>query len=254
MSKVIILILAIIIVGGLGYWIYQSMTVPEEPPEGLTVKEQVCIDAGGTVSTSLCCKSSDDFPNLCLIGPCGCSPENSHQVKICECGPDRCFDGNQCIPAKLTNGDETADWEIYRNEEGRYEFRYPKDFNQKYIKEHDWPPRITVRLFDPNFFCENLERVKTPIGYGKQQEVVLNGSKYCVLIVSEGTAGTSYITYNYVTEKNDKHLTLEFILKFPSCGAQYGINNKMDECEETRENCDEINIVDQIISTFRFLD
>jgi len=58
---------------------------------------RACVDSGGTVSTSLCCKSTTDFPNLCLIGPCGCSPDNSHQVKICDCGPNKCFDGNECV-------------------------------------------------------------------------------------------------------------------------------------------------------------
>jgi len=63
----------------------------------ISEKEQACINAGGTVRTSLCCKATDDFPNLCLVGPCGCSPENSHEVKICECPEGKCFDGNRCV-------------------------------------------------------------------------------------------------------------------------------------------------------------
>ena len=94
MSKTIIAIIVIIIVMGLGYWVYQSTMVPEE----LTEKEQACVNSGGELSTSLCCKTTGDFPNLCLIGPCGCSPDNSHQVKICDCGEGKCFDGNACVP------------------------------------------------------------------------------------------------------------------------------------------------------------
>jgi len=93
MSKTIIAIIVIIIVAGLGYWVYQSTITPEE----LSEKEQACIDSGGTVSTSLCCEATGDFPNLCLIGPCGCSPENSHEVKVCDCGPDKCFNGSECV-------------------------------------------------------------------------------------------------------------------------------------------------------------
>ena len=63
----------------------------------LTEEEQACIDSGGTVSTSLCCEATGDFPNLCLVGACGCSPENSHEVKICDCGTGKCFDGSECI-------------------------------------------------------------------------------------------------------------------------------------------------------------
>jgi len=62
-----------------------------------TAKEQACINFGGTVTTASCCKSMGDFPNSCLIGACGCSPDNSHQVKTCDCGENKCFDGTQCI-------------------------------------------------------------------------------------------------------------------------------------------------------------
>jgi hypothetical protein len=56
-----------------------------------------CIQSGGSVTTASCCLSVGDFPNLCLIGPCGCSPDNSHLVQICDCGPGRCFDGSRCV-------------------------------------------------------------------------------------------------------------------------------------------------------------
>jgi len=91
-KKNTLIVVAIIIVTGLGYWIYQTIS-----PEELTEIEQACVNSGGKISTSLCCKSTGDFPNLCLIGPCGCSPENSHQVKICDCGPDKCFNGSECV-------------------------------------------------------------------------------------------------------------------------------------------------------------
>jgi len=60
-------------------------------------KEITCINSGGDVATGLCCLATEDFPNTCLIGPCGCSPDNSHEVKICDCGEGKCFDGNECI-------------------------------------------------------------------------------------------------------------------------------------------------------------
>ena len=49
------------------------------------------------MTTSSCCASSGDFPNTCLIGACGCAPANSHQVKTCDCGPGKCFDGSACV-------------------------------------------------------------------------------------------------------------------------------------------------------------
>ena len=58
--------------------------------------EQACIQSGGNVTTRLCCGSADDFPNLCLIGACGCAPASSHQVKVCDCGSGKCFNGTAC--------------------------------------------------------------------------------------------------------------------------------------------------------------
>ena len=68
---------------------------------GLLSPEKACTDSGGTVRTSMCCKSTGDFPNLCAVGACGCAPEHSHEVKICDCGEGKCFDGNMCVPVGL---------------------------------------------------------------------------------------------------------------------------------------------------------
>ena len=64
-------------------------------------EEQSCINARGNVSTALCCLSVGDFPNTCLIGGCGCSPQNSHEVKTCDCGVDKCFNGTTCVARGL---------------------------------------------------------------------------------------------------------------------------------------------------------
>lgn len=61
------------------------------------IKKRGCLISGGTITTSLCCESSSSFPNLCLIGACGCSPTNSHEIKACDCGEGSCFNGNKCI-------------------------------------------------------------------------------------------------------------------------------------------------------------
>lgn len=58
--------------------------------------EDGCEDSGGTLSTATCCTITEDFPNTCIIGACGCSLENSHEVKVCNCGEGRCFDGDKC--------------------------------------------------------------------------------------------------------------------------------------------------------------
>ena len=71
--------------------------INKTPGSEASEKEQACIDSGGTVRMSACCISSGEFPNLCLIGACGCAPEHSQEVKICECPEGKCFDGTACI-------------------------------------------------------------------------------------------------------------------------------------------------------------
>jgi len=70
---------------------------PEGKLKEINPLEQACLDSGGTINQALCCESTEDFPNLCLMGPCGCSPENSHLVKICDCGQEKCFDQEKCL-------------------------------------------------------------------------------------------------------------------------------------------------------------
>ena len=55
-----------------------------------------CASAGGTVGTALCCGATGDFPNMCAIGACGCSPTSSHMVQVCNCPAGKCFDGTTC--------------------------------------------------------------------------------------------------------------------------------------------------------------
>lgn len=99
----LIVIILAIIVGGFSWWA-RSNRFEEEPlikPEPTpTGKEKACIDSGGQVLTSLCCETSNDFPNSCLIGSCGCSLNDSHEVQFCSCGEGRCFNGSECVQSE----------------------------------------------------------------------------------------------------------------------------------------------------------
>jgi hypothetical protein len=69
-----------------------------QPQSGTsTSPEQSCTDSGGQTATSSCCLSANNFPNLCLIGACGCDSTNSQDVKICNCGGGKCFNGKKCV-------------------------------------------------------------------------------------------------------------------------------------------------------------
>jgi hypothetical protein len=62
--------------------------------------EAQCLAAGGTVFTSWCCKSNNgvDFPSTCSTA-CGCAPDPSvsDEVKMCNCGTGKCWDGSDCV-------------------------------------------------------------------------------------------------------------------------------------------------------------
>jgi hypothetical protein len=70
-----------------------------------SAEELACTTSGGTVQTSECCLSSGDFPNMCMIGACGCSLENSHNVKKCICGEGKCWNGTTCAPSTVSPPD-----------------------------------------------------------------------------------------------------------------------------------------------------
>lgn len=91
MKWMVWLIVAIVVIAALLIYLLYPMSTP--------TSDQACINSGGTVVNQLCCNSANDFPNTCLIGACGCSPDNSHNVKVCDCGEGKCWDSakSQCV-------------------------------------------------------------------------------------------------------------------------------------------------------------
>jgi len=59
--------------------------------------KQACLDSGGQIAIVSCCKSAGNYPNTCLIGVCGCSLESSKEIKTCNCGEGKCFNGTACV-------------------------------------------------------------------------------------------------------------------------------------------------------------
>jgi hypothetical protein len=57
-----------------------------------------CVNSGGTVGSQSCCETASAFPNTCLAGgSCGCAPDSSKMVKVCNCPAGECFDGTACV-------------------------------------------------------------------------------------------------------------------------------------------------------------
>eukprot|EP00562_Extubocellulus_spinifer_P021363 CAMPEP_0178620908 /NCGR_PEP_ID=MMETSP0698-20121128/5535_1 /TAXON_ID=265572 /ORGANISM="Extubocellulus spinifer, Strain CCMP396" /LENGTH=733 /DNA_ID=CAMNT_0020259915 /DNA_START=159 /DNA_END=2361 /DNA_ORIENTATION=- len=67
------------------------------PPSPTSEPTNICTEGGGTVTTASCCAGQDDYPNTCVVGACGCPPEDSEDIMICLCPENNCWDGISCI-------------------------------------------------------------------------------------------------------------------------------------------------------------
>jgi hypothetical protein len=140
------------------------------PCPAAPTQETACLSSGGQATSSLCCKSADDFPNTCLVGACGCSPDNSKSIKTCDCGEGKCFDGatctdqrlnitiyctnKNCMPEQIFAGAGVlfqgcfrdinecaadAGWKKYENNKFGFELKFPKSWDGYIANEGDYP-------------------------------------------------------------------------------------------------------------------
>ena len=103
----IIIVILVLITAFLFYYSYtsvgpdvsysQELVVTSKNQTQVVTLIKACKNSGGTIATSTCCDSASSFPNLCLIGACGCSPDNSREIKVCNCQEGKCFDGKTCV-------------------------------------------------------------------------------------------------------------------------------------------------------------
>lgn len=75
-------------------------------------QEKACNASGGKVSKQDCyCSNTKDFYNSCAIGACTCTPDpkNKKQVKACDCGQGKCWDGKKCASINPNPGNVGGD-------------------------------------------------------------------------------------------------------------------------------------------------
>jgi hypothetical protein len=90
-SIIVGVILALLLVG----FVWYGYSTANQSSNGED-KSALCTGSGGTIEVAFCCSGADEFPNTCSIGACGCSLENSKEIRTCNCGEDKCWDGERC--------------------------------------------------------------------------------------------------------------------------------------------------------------
>jgi hypothetical protein len=51
----------------------------------------LCASTGSSIGSASCCGAVGDFPDMTGVGACGCAPNNSHMVAICDCPAGKRF-------------------------------------------------------------------------------------------------------------------------------------------------------------------
>lgn len=176
---------------------------------------------------------------------------------------------------EIKPADETASWKTYRNEKYGFEVKYPKDFtieninqgikfifpesykNQSYKFKNDVTEAwigVGIGLMNKEGFagdfCQKVEE-------SNYEEVKINNLNFIKGITGQAAMGGWYTEYNmYRTLHNGN--CYEIILAVTGHGPGAGANNGMGPLPQDYASPDSkekfISILDQLISTFKFLE
>jgi len=112
-------------------------------------------------------------------------------------------------------------------------FVYEDPLPFAYIRPFEWPPHIAI---------ENK-----PLSCASKDRKTIGGQLYCVTAVSEGAAGSTYITYTYATELSGKTVSLNFTLQEVQC-LNYD-EPKQTECLSERSLFNPDSVASDIMKT-----
>jgi len=191
-----------------------------------TNNAQLCINSGGTVSSSMCCGSASDFPDNCAIGACGCAPEYSHEVKVCDCGEDRCFNGFKCTTREEAEKEQEKPLEI------------PLSY---YIKN---PP-----YYREDGFCWGASAIMLMMDYGLPENEVQNTRT----VLKSGLGGTPDMFLGFsdfgVMDKVRIAYSKDYIKKFADFYNQQILATPEEQTILLNDQADALNYLKKLVSS-----
>ncbi len=88
------------------------------------------------------------------------------------------------------------------------------EINGEYVHPVEWPPKM-IALTGP-LTCSKVNEVLERVNQIEQRTIA--GREYCIAVVDEGAAGSTYRQYAYLFAQNDQTLrALTFTVRLPQC-------------------------------------
>ena len=121
-------------------------------------------------------------------------------------------------------------------------FTYPENLDYQYVSAESWPPRFINS--DNPIRCELDEQAVAMSGFTVFRTEIINGTSYCIRERSEGAAGSVFVDYEVIYQKDSDYLTMSFTLRYPQCG-----NYPADEqtsCQQEQDDFPLYTLIDKI--------
>lgn len=147
--------------------------------------------------------------------------------------------------------DPTAAWTVQKYSKYSLQFKYPDiQADKQFIGTSlwQWPPKLTSYAATA-FACPAKNNLITNDGIGTQSLQTIGQVQYCVKVVSQGAAGTSYYVADYTGKTALGNVTLETKYSLVNCGNFS--EEKMTDCtsKEAAFKNNLPGIMDQIFKT-----
>ncbi len=218
-----------------------------------TQEAKLCPDGSSVGRTGPNCEFAE-CPSPKIIG----GEKDAHGCLIAA-GYSWCEQKQKCL---RTWEERCADTDVLINTTDQngtdgYEFKYPKNFGGNVWSAPQWPPKTTVVPVSQDPIVKGCPDLQGGLPVEKKG-VTLNNIKYSLSTSSGGAAGSTYTTYCYVTQKDQKYYIIEFLIRYtsgcgencgPYCGTQFE-----NECKNFDKLKEVETPIDQILSTFKFIE